>query len=1166
MSTADLRVIERVRDGDTEAFSDLVARYQKAVFGIAVSTTADVDEAEDLAQTSFIEAFARLGELRNGCQFGPWLYSIARNKCRDWLRARSRLPALASDPSGLRSPDAPELLSTSRWGAFRPSWTDGIGAALAALSHDYRTILLLRYVADLSYEEIGQALSLSASAARVRCHRGRSMMREQACRQTEDLISRRLDGELTDEELEQLDQHLKLCPDCRDRWQGTQQLIRDLRETFQPSPQLTERVMDALRDAVSLERRAAHRGDSDARERFARLADEAAEKAAALAATEAPELYAFLGSEYHQARHDWDAMKQAFQKALELAPRGSATTIGEAASELARVGYGLEAVDVVCMVLSLEPETRHIEALEAAVIRLTAGGLDRLAGERALSLLTPLVHHVEDGSFIRAAMAAAHVCTGRPERAFRELEAAGSGRAADTACFWHVKALAEEAARHHDSAVAAAVKCIETTPDGNFPYPVVALLARLDPVAGAEALRRRIAAGESQRHDWLSALLEHAGDLEGAEAAADQYARSWPTFGPSTLISFYVRHCRWPDAEQTLRNALLACPPGDLHHSRYQADLARALAAQQKWDDAIEHAALSLQALEGAWHAPYCIVLSSGVLGKALPHGTASGQGARMREAIICCLRAIDEGAAPEPDRQTRWRLWALVDRLGAADKRREQVDYWLSILELSGRSPTSGRAWVEAARALSALAPGRARQYFEELIAEDPTNAEAHTGLCFTTKDHDTETAVRAAFAAVSLARPDGNREAHSEIGGFLSDADPEAGLAAFTTRLEATGGVTGPLGLGYIRLAVAAEDEERLGAVVDAILATDDDGRADETACLLSGAGRHAEAMALMEHAVRIALGDENEERIWRAHCVYAAAGEEAELIDLYEAIANDQPADFAAALRPASLCMATGDLPRARQWLDRAEALDEGNPDVTSWWAWWYEREGRLEDARRAWARVRAAGGYGATEALELIDALGEATAPVQSVRGACVGYDMELGWYPHGAAASAAVEAGKAGRPWTGVAAALRVLADRDPERMVRGARRTAEDYPDNVAAQVGLAVIATGIDTERLESPAAAARAALAAIDDVDPELVPCVYVVCGEILLHEGLRDEAPEAFRKAMEAPCITPEWKARAEAGLQAASKPATKTDETDQPDEAPANDAGGEAEGEG
>jgi RNA polymerase sigma-70 factor (ECF subfamily) len=164
MSTADCCVIERVRDGDTEAFSDLVARYQKAVFGMAVSTTADVDEAEDLAQTSFIEAFARLGELRNGSRFGPWLYSIARNRCRDWLRARSRLPAPVGDPSGLPAAEATELPSTSGWNALQPSWTDGLVAALAALPHDYRTVLLLRYVADLSYEEIGQALSLSASA------------------------------------------------------------------------------------------------------------------------------------------------------------------------------------------------------------------------------------------------------------------------------------------------------------------------------------------------------------------------------------------------------------------------------------------------------------------------------------------------------------------------------------------------------------------------------------------------------------------------------------------------------------------------------------------------------------------------------------------------------------------------------------------------------------------------------------------------------------------------------------------------------------------------------------------------------------------------------------------------------------------------------------------
>lgn len=148
----------------------------------------------------------------------------------------------------------------------------------------------------------------------------------------------------------------------------------------------------------------------------------------------------------------------------------------------------------------------------------------------------------------------------------------------------------------------------------------------------------------------------------------------------------------------------------------------------------------------------------------------------------------------------------------------------------------------------------------------------------------------------------------------------------------------------------------------------------------------------------------------------------------------------------------------------------------------------------------------------------------------------------------------------------VAAALHTQADRQPERVIEVARRVAEEFPDNVSARVGLAVMATGIDTEGLEDPAVAARAALEAVDDVDAELAPCVYTVCGEILLHEGAPQEAAEALREAIEAPGIAPEWQARAEAALTAAQGPAAQTEQADQPDEVPADEPGAEAEGEG
>lgn len=101
MADSGHALVRRVQNGDTDAFTELVTGHHKSVYGIALSVTGDTDEAEDMTQSCFVDAFARIGELRDGRRFSSWLYAIARNRCRDWLRDRRRRPVLLSDPEQL---------------------------------------------------------------------------------------------------------------------------------------------------------------------------------------------------------------------------------------------------------------------------------------------------------------------------------------------------------------------------------------------------------------------------------------------------------------------------------------------------------------------------------------------------------------------------------------------------------------------------------------------------------------------------------------------------------------------------------------------------------------------------------------------------------------------------------------------------------------------------------------------------------------------------------------------------------------------------------------------------------------------------------------------------------------------------------------------------------
>ena len=119
MPASDDAIVQRVCAGDTEAFGHLVVGHRKSVYSIAAATTGDADEAEDIVQSAFVEAFRRIGELRDGHRFGSWLHAITRNMCSDWLRRHSRAAALFGDPSKLQSvapaelPDPPHNPSTS---------------------------------------------------------------------------------------------------------------------------------------------------------------------------------------------------------------------------------------------------------------------------------------------------------------------------------------------------------------------------------------------------------------------------------------------------------------------------------------------------------------------------------------------------------------------------------------------------------------------------------------------------------------------------------------------------------------------------------------------------------------------------------------------------------------------------------------------------------------------------------------------------------------------------------------------------------------------------------------------------------------------------------------------------------------------------------------------
>ena len=104
-------IIGCVLDGDTEAFSELVTRYEKTVYNLALRMVGDRSDAADMAQEAFVKAWTNLPSYRGESRFSAWLYRITTNVCLDFLRHKSRRPQVSlstSDDDEERQLDIPD--------------------------------------------------------------------------------------------------------------------------------------------------------------------------------------------------------------------------------------------------------------------------------------------------------------------------------------------------------------------------------------------------------------------------------------------------------------------------------------------------------------------------------------------------------------------------------------------------------------------------------------------------------------------------------------------------------------------------------------------------------------------------------------------------------------------------------------------------------------------------------------------------------------------------------------------------------------------------------------------------------------------------------------------------------------------------------------------------
>jgi RNA polymerase sigma-70 factor (ECF subfamily) len=185
--SAELQFIERLRAGEAAAFNRLVADRSGDIYALLCRLTEDAEEARDLTQETFLQAFRNIERFRGEADLRTWLYRIAvnqaRNRWRWWKRRRrdrtiSLDAPLSSDVEttfGSTLPDrndsGPEQATLSR------ERESAILAALRSLSRPYREVIVLRDIEGLSYEEVALSLEISVGTVKSRLSRGRTELR-----------------------------------------------------------------------------------------------------------------------------------------------------------------------------------------------------------------------------------------------------------------------------------------------------------------------------------------------------------------------------------------------------------------------------------------------------------------------------------------------------------------------------------------------------------------------------------------------------------------------------------------------------------------------------------------------------------------------------------------------------------------------------------------------------------------------------------------------------------------------------------------------------------------------------------------------------------------------------------------------------------------------------
>lgn len=167
------KIIARARRGDADAFEQLVVAYREQVFRLALRMCGSEADADEVAQEAFLSAWKALPNFRGESQFSTWLYQLTTHAAIDLMRREKR--QIAADITEVSAADpAPSPQQQAEQSEQREIVRD----AILQLAPEQREVVVLRFMEELSYEEIGAVLKLPSGTVKSRLNRAKAQLKE----------------------------------------------------------------------------------------------------------------------------------------------------------------------------------------------------------------------------------------------------------------------------------------------------------------------------------------------------------------------------------------------------------------------------------------------------------------------------------------------------------------------------------------------------------------------------------------------------------------------------------------------------------------------------------------------------------------------------------------------------------------------------------------------------------------------------------------------------------------------------------------------------------------------------------------------------------------------------------------------------------------------------